>query len=151
MQTIPKSFACDPCFEAGGITWQRIALCTAVVEQPSNTSSRQHSSDAQNKRVATDIRSSSGRDLKQLDPEVRDKYNKGVCEECYELGKVIGKGGFATVRHGVRPRSCPLSFVLCKQVLSCCRDDDAVAVSLTQTVSLSPPSCQMPTARTRAR
>jgi serine/threonine protein kinase len=38
--------------------------------------------------------------LKQLDPEVRDKYNKGVCEEFYDLGKVIGKGGFATVRHG---------------------------------------------------
>lgn len=53
-----------------------------------------------------DIRSSSGRDLKHLDPEVRDKYNKGVCEEFYELGKVIGKGGFATVRHGVYLASC---------------------------------------------
>jgi hypothetical protein len=47
------------------------------------------------------IRSASGRDLNHLDPEVRSKYNSsGPIEDFYKVGRLLGKGGFATVRHG---------------------------------------------------
>jgi serine/threonine protein kinase len=60
---------------------------------------------SQNKDV-DEIRSKSGRDLKHLEQEVREKYNQsGLCEDFYDIGKVIGKGGFATVRHGALCRT----------------------------------------------
>lgn len=51
------------------------------------------------------IRSKSGRTLGNLDPEVRQKFNNGSCEDSYAIGPVIGKGGFATVRRGVTFRN----------------------------------------------
>ena len=40
----------------------------------------------------------------QLDDSTLTKYRKGEhCQDVYTLGKVLGKGGYATVRHGMLP------------------------------------------------
>eukprot|EP00892_Ulva_mutabilis_P006189 jgi/Ulvmu1/3942/UM018_0165.1 len=71
----------------------------------SDTAQARGSAPAVQQNTVNIIRSKSGRTLGSLDPEVRQKFNNGSCEDSYDLGAVIGKGGFATVRRGTCKRT----------------------------------------------